>query len=139
MLSCTSKVQLTVYTLTQQTLNTAHTLQGRDKLSMLLDVISQYKSAARRTLVFCNTVTSARATQHALREAGIEAIAYHGEVPSEARATALSDFATGTARHMVCTDIAARGLDLPAVDHVIMFDFPLNPIDYLHRSGRTAR
>ena len=46
---------------------------------------------------------------------------------------------TGKARHMVCTDIAARGLDMPAVDHVIMFDFPLNPIDYLHRSGRTAR
>lgn len=40
---------------------------------------------------------------------------------------------------MVCTDIAARGLDVPEVDHVIMFDFPLNPIDYLHRAGRTAR
>lgn len=42
-------------------------------------------------------------------------------------------------RIMICTDIAARGLDVPEVDHVIMFDFPLNPIDYLHRAGRTAR
>jgi superfamily II DNA/RNA helicase len=42
-------------------------------------------------------------------------------------------------RLMVCTDIAARGLDVPEVDHVVMFDFPLNPIDYLHRAGRTAR
>ncbi len=42
-------------------------------------------------------------------------------------------------RVMVCTDIAARGLDVPEVDHVVMFDFPLNPIDYLHRAGRTAR
>ena len=42
-------------------------------------------------------------------------------------------------RIMVCTDIAARGLDVPEVDHVVMFDFPLNPIDYLHRAGRTAR
>ena len=40
---------------------------------------------------------------------------------------------------MVCTDVAARGLDVPEVDHVVMFDFPLNPIDYLHRAGRTAR
>jgi len=40
---------------------------------------------------------------------------------------------------LVCTDLAARGLDVPAVDHVVMFDFPLNALDYLHRSGRTAR
>lgn len=42
-------------------------------------------------------------------------------------------------RVLVCTDIASRGLDVPQVDHVVMFDFPLNPIDYLHRAGRTAR
>jgi len=40
---------------------------------------------------------------------------------------------------LICTDIASRGLDIPAIEHIIMFDFPLNPIDYLHRSGRTAR
>ena len=40
---------------------------------------------------------------------------------------------------LVCTDIASRGLDVPQVDHIVMFDFPLNPIDYLHRAGRTAR
>lgn len=40
---------------------------------------------------------------------------------------------------LVCTDLAARGLDVPQVDHVVMFDFPLNALDYLHRSGRTAR
>jgi superfamily II DNA/RNA helicase len=42
-------------------------------------------------------------------------------------------------RVLVCTDLAARGLDVPQVDHIVMFDFPLNALDYLHRSGRTAR
>ena len=74
-------------------------LQGRDKLAMLLDVLQQSKkTGSNRTLIFCNTVTSARATQHALREANIESIAYHGEVPSEARASALSDFTQGALR-----------------------------------------
>lgn len=40
---------------------------------------------------------------------------------------------------MVCTDIAARGLDITDVDHVVMFDFPLNPVDYIHRAGRCGR
>lgn len=114
--------------------------KGRDKLSLLVDILRQYSRVDKRTLVFCNTVASARATQHSLREAGIDSIAYHGEVPSEGRATALADLmAEGGPKHMVCTDIAARGLDMPDINHVVMFDFPLNPIDYLHRSGRTAR
>jgi superfamily II DNA/RNA helicase len=48
-------------------------------------------------------------------------------------------FGEETCKVLVCTDIAARGLDIPEVDHVVMFDFPLNPIDFLHRAGRTAR
>lgn len=45
----------------------------------------------------------------------------------------------GTEQYMVCTDIAARGLDIPEIAHIVMFDFPLNPIDYLHRAGRCGR
>jgi superfamily II DNA/RNA helicase len=45
----------------------------------------------------------------------------------------------GKERYLVCSDIAARGLDIPEIGHVVLFDFPLNPIDYLHRTGRCGR
>lgn len=54
---------------------------------------------------------------------------------SKAREASLQMFRDGQVRFLVCTDIASRGLDIPDVKHVIMFDFPRNPIDYLHRAG----
>ena len=170
-----------------------------DKLSLLVDLLSSKKESVGNrngggdhdsglTLVFCNTVSSCRAAQHALVESGMECLSYHGELNSLSRAENLNLFreagkaissaskagnasndnlkedpldewqdydedaygflesTTATPskqktipRIMICTDIAARGLDVPEVDHVVMFDFPLNPIDYLHRAGRTAR
>ena len=119
-----------------------------DKISLLVDVISSQKAAA--TIVFCNTAASVRATQYALAEARVESLAYHGELNSAARSENLKKFRAGAAgdsgtegetlpKILVCTDLAARGLDIPQVDQVVMFDFPLNAMDYLHRSGRTAR
>jgi superfamily II DNA/RNA helicase len=126
-----------------------------DKLSLLVDILSSGGSgaaiAAERqaedtlTLVFCNTAASCRAVQYALSEARIATLAYHGELNSAMRSENLIAFREGAssgsdaARILICTDLAARGLDVPQVDHVIMFDFPLNSMDYLHRSGRTAR
>jgi len=130
-----------------------------DKLGLLIDVASGGAGSAAYssdrtgrdtgsplTLVFCNTVPSCRAAEHALAEAGISSLCYHGDLSSGDRANNLASFrrsgaggADANTRVLVCTDVAARGLDVPEVDHVIMFDFPLNPIDYLHRAGRTAR
>jgi superfamily II DNA/RNA helicase len=127
-----------------------------DKMSLLVDVVAGgggRGAAARQedlqdsplTLVFCNTVSSCRAAQHALAEAGQESLCYHGELNSLARSENLERFRRAgqgdekEATILVCTDLAARGLDVPEVDHVVMFDFPLNALDYLHRSGRTAR
>ena len=45
----------------------------------------------------------------------------------------MDKFREGNQQYLVCTDLAARGLDIPEIDHVIMFDFPLNPVDYIHR------
>lgn len=92
-----------------------------------------------QTLVFCNSADSARATQHTLREHGFVAASLHGEIPPAMRAQNYDAFVCRRANILVCTDIAARGLDLRAVDHVINFDFPRSSVDYVHRIGRTAR
>ncbi|KAL8109458.1 hypothetical protein AgCh_025524 [Apium graveolens] len=91
-------------------------------------------------MVFCNTLNSSRVVDHFLSEYQISTVNYHGEVPAEQRVENLKKFKSddGDCTTLVCTDLAARGLD-PDVDHVIMFDFPLTSIDYLHRTGRTAR
>ncbi|KAL3821801.1 hypothetical protein ACHAXA_008794 [Cyclostephanos tholiformis] len=138
---------------------------GADKLSLLVDIVAGGERRKRDgrngcddddddggggggplplTLVFCNTVASCRAAEHALAESGVSSLCYHGDLNSADREGNLREFRrVGTegdgASVLVCTDIASRGLDVPHVDHVVMFDFPLNPIDYLHRAGRTAR
>lgn len=117
-----------------------------DKLSLLIDAVSS-DSKSKLIMIFCNTANSCRAVEYALREANIVALSYHGELNSIQRSQNLQLFrqaglestTKNTNRVLVCTDLAARGLDVPQVDHVIMFDFPLNALDYLHRSGRTAR
>lgn len=129
---------------------------SENKLDALLQVLEPSLDKGQRAMIFCNTVQSCRAADHFLAENGIETLNYHGEVPADERVENLEQFRetfdgrgggeeaagrrTGGGRPpaLVCTDLAARGLDL-VVDHVIMFDFPQNPIDYLHRTGRTAR
>eukprot|EP01041_Mallomonas_annulata_P001027 gene1027-2015_t len=113
--------------------------KGQDKISVLVDVLRRYEVKSSRTLIFCNTVDSCRAVEYALNEGDIRCICYHGDLNSKEREANLQTFRNGTENYLVCTDIAARGLDINEVSHVVMFDFPLNPVDYLHRAGRTGR
>jgi superfamily II DNA/RNA helicase len=92
-----------------------------------------------QVIIFCNTVQSCRAVHHAVIESGLEASCYHSEMPSQAQADEFARFREGRTRFIVSTDLAARGIDLPDIRHVIMFDFPLNVVDFLHRTGRTGR
>jgi superfamily II DNA/RNA helicase len=114
------------------------TIAGSDKLKHLLPLIGG-ETSNNRTIIFCNTVNSCRAVHYALIESGISASCYHSEIPPEKQAEEFDNFAKGEVHTMVCTDIASRGLDIPNIRHVIMFDFPLNTVDYLHRVGRTGR
>ncbi|XP_078439261.1 RH39 [Wolffia australiana] len=113
---------------------------SENKLEVLLQVLEPSLAKGNRVMVFCNTLNSSRAVDHFLRENQISTVNYHGEVPADQRVENLKKFKSdeGDCPTLVCTDLAARGLDMD-VDHVIMFDFPLNSIDYLHRTGRTAR
>lgn len=92
-----------------------------------------------RVIVFCNTMDSCRFLDCTLREAGYTTSCIHGDVPSSRREEEYAAFRGGKTQLMVCSDMAARGLDNLKVDHVILFDFPNSAVDYIHRAGRTAR
>ena len=112
----------------------------QDKLALLAQVLNG-RQGRDSTVVFCNTLASCRACEHHLSELGLDTLCLHGDVPPRERREVISRFRAGDAGLLVCTDLAARGLDFGErpVGHVVMFDFPLNSVDYLHRAGRTAR
>ncbi|MBV9860591.1 MAG: DEAD/DEAH box helicase [Alphaproteobacteria bacterium] len=106
----------------------------RDLLASLLR-----DPALDRVLVFTRTKHGADRVVRHLRADGIEASAIHGNKSQPQRERALAGFRDGQARVLVATDIAARGIDVDGVSHVINFDLPNVPEDYVHRIGRTAR
>jgi len=92
-----------------------------------------------RVLVFTRMKHRANIIARKLENSGISVIAIHGNKSQNARTKALADFKTGKARVMIATDIAARGIDVDSISHVINFDLPEEPEVYIHRIGRTAR
>ena len=93
----------------------------------------------RAALVFCATREAVRRLQGRLLERGFDAVALSGELSQHERNGALQSLRDGRSRVCVCTDVAARGLDLPALDLVIPADLPRDKETMLHRSGRTGR
>jgi ATP-dependent RNA helicase RhlE len=93
----------------------------------------------RQVLVFCKTKHGANKLARQLVRSGVEADAIHGNKSQNARTRALQCFKDGTLRVLVATDIAARGLDIEELPHVVNFDLPHVPEDYVHRIGRTGR
>ncbi len=95
--------------------------------------------AVERVLVFTRTKHGANRVVKQLARVGVHAAAIHGNKSQSARQRALEGFKTGRTRVLVATDIAARGIDVDGISHVINYDLPNIPDSYVHRIGRTAR
>ncbi len=93
----------------------------------------------KEVLVFTRTKHRANRLQASLVKAGLKAERIHGNRSQSQRTEALAGFKSGKYRVLVATDIAARGIDIEALPHVVNFDVPMVPDDYIHRVGRTAR
>ena len=112
-------------------------VEKNDKRALLVDVLRD--TSMKRVLVFSRTKHGANRIAEHLTKAGIGAEAIHGNKSQNARERALANFKTGRIRVLVATDIAARGIDIDDVTHVVNFDIPEVPETYVHRIGRTAR
>ena len=105
----------------------------------LLEHLLKNTPAISRALVFSRTKHGADRVVRNLEGAGIRAEAIHGNKSQNARTRALENFRKGTSRILVASDIAARGLDIDEITHVINYDLPNEPETYVHRIGRTGR
>ncbi|MCO5563217.1 hypothetical protein L7F22_016854 [Adiantum nelumboides] len=121
-------------------------VNDNDKRSMLMDLIHAQngniihgKKQQSLTLVFVETKRGADALENWLCRQGFPATTIHGDRSQQEREHALRSFRTGVTPILVATDVAARGLDIPHVAHVINFDLPNDIDDYVHRIGRTGR
>ncbi|HEX9463434.1 MAG TPA: DEAD/DEAH box helicase [Alphaproteobacteria bacterium] len=112
-------------------------VERRDKPALLATVLKD--PSISRALVFSRTKHGANKLILKLAKDGIRADAIHGNKSQNARERALQDFKAGRIRVLVATDIAARGIDIDGITHVINYDLPNVPETYVHRIGRTAR
>ena len=108
-----------------------------EKASLLVHLMR--KGAATRVMVFVNTKHLAERLERLLRANNVAAAAMSGDVPQRKRMRILREFHDGKLAALVATDVAARGLHIPDVSHVVNYDLPQDPEDYVHRIGRTAR
>ncbi|KAM5465421.1 ribosomal RNA processing protein [Microsporum ferrugineum] len=103
----------------------------------LVHILNEFPGQS--TIIFTRTVNETQRLAILLRALGFGAIPLHGQLSQSARLGALGKFRSGSRNILVATDVAARGLDIPAVDLVLNFDLPSDSKTYIHRVGRTAR
>ncbi|HFZ8993366.1 TPA: ATP-dependent RNA helicase DbpA [Citrobacter freundii] len=110
---------------------------SRDKIPLLQKLLSQHQPAS--CVVFCNTRKDCQAVCDALNDAGQSALSLHGDLEQRERDQTLVRFTNGSARVLVATDVAARGLDIKALELVVNFELAWDPEVHVHRIGRTGR
>ena len=103
------------------------------------ELIDQFLTRKGSILVFVKTKRNADKMVKRLKEEGHSADAIHGDLRQSKRDRVINSFRKGLKRILIATDVAARGLDIPLIQHVINYDLPQVPEDYIHRIGRTAR
>jgi ATP-dependent RNA helicase DeaD len=112
-------------------------IREKEKFKHLCNIIK--KREKKQTIVFAATKKRTQRLGNELKQEGFRAITIHGDLSQGERDIAMHKFKKGTVDILVATDIAARGIDVPAVGHIINYDIPFEPLMYFHRIGRTAR
>src|SRR5262245_18205288 len=131
-----SKPATAASTITQQLVKTGR--EPHDKRDTLRRLIRAAEGLTN-AIIFCNRKREVATLHRSLVSHGFSAVALHGDMDQSARTAALDQFRRGEIKLLVASDVAARGLDIPAVSHVFNFDVPHHPDDYVHRIGRTGR
>jgi ATP-dependent RNA helicase RhlE len=117
----------------------AYQVPQESKTALLLQLLEKERTPFERVLIFTRTRRGAERLSHVLKARDHTVTRIHADRTQPQREEALRAFSEGRARVLVATDIAARGLDITAVSHVINYDVPAAPEDYVHRVGRTGR
>ena len=132
------KVEVTPVSSTVDVINQSlYFVEKKDKATLLIDLLKD--NSIESVLVFSRTKHGADKIARVLCKANIAAEAIHGNKSQSARQRALANFKDHSTRVLVATDIAARGIDIDQLSHVINFDLPEVPETYVHRIGRTGR
>jgi superfamily II DNA/RNA helicase len=112
-------------------------IDQKDKREALRKLL--HDEQASNALIFCNRKRDVGILHRSLERHGFEVGALHGDMDQFSRTATLESFKKGEIKYLVCSDVAARGLDIIGMSHVFNFDVPINSEDYVHRIGRTGR
>ncbi|MGH6866637.1 MAG: helicase-related protein, partial [Methyloceanibacter sp.] len=97
------------------------------------------ETAVKNAIIFCNRKKDVGTLYRSLQRHGFNVGALHGDLDQHQRTATLDAFRNGSMAFLAASDVAARGLDIPAVSHIFNYDVPIHPEDYVHRIGRTGR
>lgn len=132
------EINVTPVSSTAQTIKqSVYFVEKNEKTKLLIDLLNN--PSIPRSLVFTRTKHGANRLARQLEQKGIHSAAIHGNKSQNARQKALDDFKTSKIRVLIATDIAARGIDIEELPHVVNYDLPNVPETYVHRIGRTGR
>ncbi len=121
-----------------ETVEQAMVMSARDDKRKLLRHLLRAEDV-KNALIFCNRKRDVTILYRSLERHGFNVGSLHGDMPQNRRTETLEAFKTGQLALLVCSDVAARGLDIAGLSHVFNFDVPINAEDYVHRIGRTGR